>query len=328
MDIIIIGCTSNICKIRVFENLNRIQKKINKVYCVSSRKYTKESWKLYVKGLNNISKDILDKMDYIECGYNLKDYKLKLINIINNSTFIYVSTPPSCYKDLILFVNDIQKGNLILEKPLAINTSEFFEIKPLINERIILIDHFIFKRDIMNIIESNIKDIKKIKFVFLYDDDVEERLGYFDKVGFFIDMFQSHFLSILYLLIGESINNIFDAKIHIDRKQYVNYGGNNKNADTYFNLKMEFDNIHIQMEAGKAMKNKKKQIIINEKIFDIGDYKDEYTLFFENLIENKNKNNIIKKQEKFWKITDFLKLHFKEISFYDKNKFSGEIKNL
>ena len=31
-----------------------------------------------------------------------------------------------------------------------------------------------------------------------YTDDVEKRIGYFDNTGFFIDMFQSHFLSILY----------------------------------------------------------------------------------------------------------------------------------
>lgn len=181
-----------------------------------------------------------------------------------------------------------------------------------------MIDHFLYKRDIQKIINLKIDNIKKIKFIFLYDDDVEDRLGYFDKTGFFIDMFQSHLLSILYLLIGEDINKIFKSKITIDRKQYINYGGTNKQVETYFNLNISFDDIYISMEIGKAMKYIKKQIIINDNVYTINDYKDEYFMFFDNI---ENNINILDQQEIFWKITEFIKLHFKHISYHKKNNF-------
>ena len=321
MDIIIIGCTSNICKIRVFDNLYNLYEKINKIYCVSSRNYSQTDWKNYIHTIN-INNNIINKMEYIECKYNLEDYNLKLSNIVKENTYIYVSTPPICYKELILFRNNIRKGNLILEKPLAINYEEFKNIEHLLNEKINMIDHFVYKKDIQKIINMNIQQIKEIKFIFFYNDDVEDRLGYFDKTGFFIDMFQSHLLSILYLIIGDDIEKIFKSNIDIERKQYENYGGKNKEIDTYFHIKMIHNDIKISMNIGKAMSYIKKQIIINDEIFDIGDYKNEYYLFFNNI---KNDINIINKQDKFWKITEFIKSHFKDISFYKKNNFEGII---
>ena len=48
----------------------------------------------------------------------------------------------------------------------------------------------------------------------------------FNTSGLFKDMFQSHYLSILYLLIGDKINNIIGSKITKNlRGQYKGYGG-------------------------------------------------------------------------------------------------------
>ena len=133
-------------------------------------------------------------------------------------------------------------------------------------------------------------------------------------------MFQTHLLSILYELIGDKINLIFESKIDIHRKQYNNYGGSNLNAETYFNLEILNNEYYLCIEVGKSMKYKKKQIIVNDQIFVINDYQDEYYNFFNS---DKIRFNIINQQDSFWKITEAIKLHFKPITRYEKNKFIG-----
>jgi hypothetical protein len=333
MELIIVGCTSNICKIRVFDNLNRIHKKINKIYCIASKNYNQNQWKEYINSLKIKNNNIINKVFYIQCQYNLENYKLKLGNIIKNNTYIYVSTPPICYRDLLVFINEIDKGTLILEKPLALNYDDFKNIEPFLNNRTMMIDHFIFKTDIQKIFDymsfkkKNLETVKKIQIVFHYENDVEDRLGFFDQCGFFVDMFQSHLLSIIYIIIGDNINKILKSSINIDRKQYKNYGGKNKDIETYFNLTIKHEDIYISMELGKAMEHTKKQIIINDEIFNIGHYENEYSNFFGDIENNINKcKKILHQQNIFWKITNFIKTQFKNISYYEKNKFKGNLK--
>lgn len=327
MDLIIIGASSNICKLRVFNNLNMMHEKINNIYCCSSRDYTQDLWIEYVNNLlecKNITNNITNKITFIKCKYNIQSYTEQLSQIINNNTIIYVCVPPVCYKEIIFFFNTIKKGKLVLEKPLSLNYEEFTQIQPLLNEHNMIIDHFVYKKDVQKIIEkysnnnpNNNQQIKKIAFKFLYTDDVEDRLGYFDKSGFFIDMFQSHFLSIIYLLLGHKMDNLLKSKIKIDRRQYKNYGGLNKEADTYFYLTIKAEDIIINCEAGKAMNKSIKEITINNNIHTIKNYEDEYFLFFSNIEKH---TNLISKQLLFWKITNKIEKQFTKMKYYDKNK--------
>ena len=321
MNIIILGCTSNICKIRVFENLNRLIEKINKIYCVCNKEYDNIQWIQYINNLDIQQNNLKNKVEYVKCEYTLSDYTKKIYKYVDDKTYIYVSTPPICYPEILKFFHLKNQGFVILEKPLSLNYDTFTNnIKPLLTDKIILMDHFLYKKDVQFIINQNIKNIKSLKFIFLYEDDLENRLGYFDKVGFFIDMFQTHLLSILYELIGDKINLIFESKIDIHRKQYNNYGGSNLNAETYFNLDILNNEYYLSIEVGKSMKYKKKQIIVNDQIFVINDYQDEYYNFF---TSDKSRFNIINQQDLFWKITEAIKLHFKPITRYEKNKFIG-----
>ena len=87
-----------------------------------------------------------------------------------------------------------------------------------------MIDHFLYKKDVINVIKKyKNRDFCTIKLQFNYVDDFEERINYIDKVGFFIDMFQSHYLNIIYLIIGEEINNLTTANIIKNiKQQYIN----------------------------------------------------------------------------------------------------------
>lgn len=324
MDLIIIGATSNICKIRVFENLNQIQGMIKKITCVSRKKYSQEKWKEYLSSIPIKEMDLLDRVYYVQCDYQLSEYQQILAPLIHNKTIIYVSTPPCCYKELIEFANIIEKGTLVLEKPLSLTYHQYLELKPSISPRVHMIDHFLYKYDVQRIITEFQGPLNSIHFRFLYTDDVENRLGYFDQTGFFIDMFQSHFLSILYYLIQDEIEILKKSDIEIDRKQYDNYGGQNPEADTYFCLKISYEEKVFIFEAGKSMNKFCKEIIVNGKKYSIHDYKNEYSLFFSKLPAN---NNLMYTQETFWEITENVKKYFKNIDYYPRNDYSGTLED-
>jgi len=331
-DILILGSTSNICKIRVLNNLNTISHLINKIYCYSNIDWTTNIFINYINNsvtINNHN-NINSKINYI-CGeYNLDNYILKLHNLLNSNTIIYVSTPPICYNEIIDFINFTNVNcKVILEKPLSLNLAEFKILRPKLNSNISMIDHFLYKKDVINVIKKyKNRDFRTIKLQFNYTDDLETRINYMDKVGFFIDMFQSHFLTIIYLIIGKEINDLISANIIKNiKKQYINYSGKN-NIDTYFYLELKTSNKTFIFEAGKAMKNLIKRIIIDDSIHVINNYENEYELYFLDIINNNIDKNIINYQEVFWNISEYIINDFKKhnkLEYYRKNKLISNI---
>lgn len=304
MNIIIIGATSNICKIRVFKNLELLKHKINHLYCVS--RISPQQW-------HDIPHSpFINSATYIKC-----DNYETLRKFIDEKTYIYVCIPPSRYSSIISFFNSTNGKKLILEKPLALNYEQYKSLT--FTPKIYLMDHFILKRDIIHLVNQPHGIINKIHFDFLYEHDVEDRLTYFDQTGFFIDMFQSHLLSILYLLLKHQLSNLLDYDVNIIRKQYRPYSGKNSEADTYFYLTLSGP-IEITMEIGKSMKPKK-QIFVNDKQYIINNYEDEYYIFFNQMDKY---INLLPMQELFWKITHHVQKYFKPMEYYPKLILANE----
>ena len=73
----------------------------------------------------------------------------------------------------------------------------------------------------------------------------------------------------------------------------------------------------------ESHERRKKIIQINNHIYEINNYYNEYQLFFTDLIEN-NAINLISQHETFWKITEKINNHFKvnnlKLNYYYKNK--------
>tara|TARA_B100000963_G_scaffold357441_1_gene379646 strand:- start:1392 stop:2405 length:1014 start_codon:yes stop_codon:yes gene_type:complete len=327
MDILILGSTSNICAQRVFDNLNNIYNKINTIYCYDMKNMTNFDFLTYmIKNVKFKNKNmIMNKIRYIYGNFNHEEYEEKVKPLLHKYLTIYVSIPPFCYKCILnFFDNNTNYNKLVLEKPLALNYSNYCELKSFFNEKIHVIDHFLYKKDIQNIINNHkTNEIHKVKIKFLYENDVEDRLGYFDNVGFFIDMFQSHYLSILHYLIGsEKLKKLLTMNININiRKQYKNYGGKNK-VDTYFHVELK-DNINTYIfEGGKAMKKEIKEIEIDGCNYIIQNYNNEYELYFKDILDNCKIESMTKHHDLFWKITEYIEQHKKintKLTFYDKN---------
>ena len=331
MDVLILGSTSNICAKRVFDNLNNIYQDIGNIYCYDMKNITQKDFESYISSNVMISKKnmINNKIKYIYGNFDTKNYNEKIKKLLNRSLIIYVSIPPFCYENIINFFNENNNYyKLILEKPLALCYRDFCTLKFLFTDKMYVIDHFLYKRDIQNIIKIyRRKNFNKIKIKFLYQDDAEKRLGYFDNVGFYIDMFQSHYLSILYSLIGlQKIKKLLTMNIKTNiRKQYKNYGGKN-NVDTYFYVELS-DNINTYIfEGGKAMMNEEKIIEIDDKLYNINNYNDEYELFFQDIINDNINENMIKHHDIFWKITQNINNNrkmYSKLDLYGKNEVSS-----
>ena len=284
---------------------------------------TQCQWSMYIENIGINNNKIVHKMKYVQCDHNIKKYVDTIGHLINENTFVYICIPPQCYKIILEFKNIINKGNFILEKLLALSYCDFIDLKPYLKFRnIVMLDHFLYKKDVQSMVKyvnNMIEPIKTIVFRFLYTDDVESRLEYFDKTGFFIDMFQSHFLSILQCLIKDNIQNITKGFVQGIRRQYIGYGGKNKESDTYFNIKIITKDYEFIFEAGKSMQEKKKEIIINGIKFVINDYADEYSTFFQKHRENCNIKNVLENQETYWKITEYVRKNFKSMEYYEKS---------
>tara|TARA_X000000368_G_scaffold194710_1_gene153626 strand:+ start:4645 stop:5637 length:993 start_codon:yes stop_codon:yes gene_type:complete len=316
-NLIVIGATSDICRNKVYKNINSLGF-LNKIYC-----YGWENWKtsdLQDYFLNDVKGDIsnlIGKIEFVKGDYN--DYSITLRHLIDCNTIVYVATPPLCYKKII---HDLgcTEGKLVFEKPFASNSDEFNDISKYVTQNVYLMDHFLYKSDINNVISKyRNKDINYIGFHFLYSDDVEKRLGYFDKSGLFKDMFQCHYLSTVYRLLGEKTKNLLDADIIKNtRKQYVNYGGS-KDTDTYFYLELVCDGCRCVFESGKASRDKR-EIVVNNERFTINSYEDEYTHFFNGLIYDKY-SSVLEQQDLFWKIFNKYDNDYKNngtLSYYHK----------
>ena len=316
--LIIIGSTSNICKIRVFSNINNLSI-FDKIYCYGWENWSSKDLINYINNeVEGNTSNLISKVEFIKGNYD--DYKYKIRHLINSNTVIYVSTPPLCYNKILKFIKDIKFNfKIVFEKPFSDSYSNFLKLKEDITNKVNIIDHFLYKIDLNNLIsELKNKKINYINFKFNYSDNVEKRLGYFDQTGFFKDMFQSHYLSILYSLIGKKIVNLKKSFIKKNvRKQYENYGGINK-VDTYFYVELlDFDSNTYVFEAGKSIKECK-EITINDKIFKINNYKNEYELYFNSLIDDVN-FNFINEQELFWEIYEYIENDFNlnhELEYY------------
>ena len=328
MNIIVLGSTSNICAIRVFNNLNNITEKINKIYCYGMEKWNTDDFlnnhffkKVKIKSHDTISK----KIYFLSGTYNYDNYKNILSPDIITNAIIYVSTPPICYRDILNYFNNHNIHNkLLLEKPISLNYNEFLYVKPYLTKKTNMIDHFLYKQDIIHVIELyKNKTFQNFKIQFNYTDDVEDRLGYFDKVGFFIDMFQSHFLSIIYSLINIELYDFLNMNIIKNiRKQYIDYGGKN-NKDTYFYVEIKVNNTTYIFEAGKAMLKSEKKITIDGYEFIINNYENEYEIYFNNIINDNLTVNLIEQQEIFWNITELLQSKINTLEYYSKNTLSS-----
>lgn len=253
--------------------------------------------------------------DYSQIKFNKKTINcLGCSNFLNKNetNYFYVSLPPkNILATLHLFKNLKKEGfrlRILIEKPFGNSLREAKKlrkniIKGNLEKETFLSDHYLFKENFLNIKKSNYKNIK---IVSLEELGVEGR-KYYDEVGAIKDMFQGHFMNMLYKILPRE--NLKKLKIEsIKTAQYKEYQNEMKKkskTETYSNVILKNKHSNIELETGKKSNKKESYIQIKSKKISLIDKKNPYERIFSDFFSNKKENfPTIKDQIDAWKITE------------------------
>jgi len=277
----------------------------------------------YYKG--EIQKDVLNELlkhiHYTSGKYNnLEDFKKyrkhidQLLKGKKVTNICYFAVPPVVFKDIIRNLGESRRSvnediRLVLEKPFGDDASSandlFHFVSRYFNEdQIYLLDHYLGKSAVQSILslrESNKilnlimkgPEVANIQITAFETVGVEERIGYFEKVGTLKDMIQSHLLQVLALItMAIPVTNI-DESLHREKysilsaikfsksknnivlgqyKGYQNIEGVAKNSptDTFAALRLFIDRqswykVPIYIRTGKKLHEHHTYMVIELK---------------------------------------------------------------
>lgn len=307
---------------------------------------------------------LINNVYYFQGSYDKEsDFEnyAKFIEDIGCSVFsqelFHFSVPPKAYSKIIENIAKIRNGSnkekvkLLVEKPFGDNLESALRLESLVKihfseEQLYMIDHYLGKPAIRSIVDLRMnnrilnllfsgREISNIQISALESLNVESRLNYYDNTGALKDMFQSHLIQLLSIVMmdlpinldcysfASSKENVID-NLEIENcvfGQYESYCKQNKNlcspsTDTFFALelkmnKQRWQGVPIYIRSGKSMDRKQTSVVIefknyshqkdmdnyNRLIFEI-DPKPSINLSFMNTQGDSNvKNNIVTEEE-------------------------------
>lgn len=265
--------------------------------------------------------ELIESVSYFAGQYNdpsdfekLDKYLMELAAGQEREVVAYFSVPPVVFGDIVKNLalsskKTAAKVKLVLEKPFGVDEKSAEKLLAEIGqyyeqEEVFLLDHYLGKRPIQSILklrmENNVvnlmirpEEIAKITIIADEQNDVGQRVGYYDQVGCMKDMVQSHLLQILALITmdipvksdTESLhrekNNILSAVRFSGKTEDIVFGqyesyktlegiAENSQTDTYAELKLQIDrrdwfNVPVYIRSGKKLDKVSTQAIIEFK---------------------------------------------------------------
>ena len=350
-NLIIFGASGDISKKKVYPALyewyndNIKDNKDNKVFFnniigYGRTQYTQTKFHELININNN---KFLKYFDYQTGQYDSYDDFIKLKHKIINSNIkkkdiliMYFGVPYQVIYNILKNISLSQISNdydcrYILEKPIGNSLDDCTQILNKIEniisvDNIYILDHYLGKSSIVNMINTKKESVNKIE-IFLYEKEtVDHRIQYFNDVGLFKDMIQSHVMIILVYCFPNLFSGLTVSSLKVvkyERGQYNGYSGN-KNIDTYIRLHLEWNNVEIIIKAGKGLNIDKKEIhyTCNNKIkiIPISSTYSEYKILFQDVL-NKNKSKYLDSYniKYFWRISDHIlkNINNNNIFYYD-----------
>lgn len=213
------------------------------------RKYFAEHVKEHYKGKVNdqVLSALLSHVHYVHGQYDHREdfekYKKHLARITNGknlSNICYFAVPPIVFKPIIENLGETRKSKkedirLILEKPFGDNASSAKDLFHFVSryfeeDQVYLLDHYLGKSVVQSILtlrETNRilnlvfkgAEVSNIQISAFEKLGVEDRVGYFERVGTLKDMIQSHLLQVLALITMSIPVTNSDESLH--REKYA-----------------------------------------------------------------------------------------------------------
>ena len=213
----------------------------------------------------------------------------RIINISKYSkqkNIFYMSVPSQSIFECIEPYHDFVLENrptFVVEKPHGINEINFNVLKNFFSDNHILAlynDHYIAKVPD----KLPVKGYKpnKIEIIIHERNGVDDRMTYFDNVGIIFDMYQSHVVVLLSIVLSECLEQskteILEGLSEIqplimDTSQYIGYSGK---APTYCKIYLKYNDIEIIASCGKKMPENIKEIYIDDKIIELDNKSNPY----------------------------------------------------
>jgi len=336
MNIVIFGISGDISNKKVipglyelFTELENNNNNINNIIGYGRTKFTEKSYIdmiKYNKNIDNPSDEFLNLFSYISGQYNeLEGYKKiydKLSDGYNKKILFYFGIPSQLTPNCMNLINDCGFNDnfeckYMIEKPVGNNltkSNQIFEsIYNTIQEnQLFIVDHYLAKTSIYN--NSFDGNIKSLNIYLNEKEDVNHRISYFDEVGIFKDMVQSHVMVIFLFLIPDIFNKYEKIKINnVKMGQYIDYSGQKK-VNTFIRLNLNYNGIDITIETGKKLKKNRKEIIYvtqdNVKKYiklKSKNYGKEYKILFQDVFLNKKEKFLTNDNIKyFWLVSDHI----------------------
>ncbi len=221
------------------------------------------------------------EIEYINDSNGFSNEKIMEIygtHIVKQSTVItYISAPNEVhYKYIVLTA---PHSNLVLvEKPIVENLEETIRIENALPmetiEKIRMVDHYIFKDAVMNLIEnypyfsSELGSLTSIDFYLLESSPIRASRTWLYDSGLIRDL-SPHFLSIMFKLKEKNKDflDISNAKItNVKKAKYEDeaipkeYKETAK--ETFAKIELTVNNVQINVTIGKGVGNTRKQLIL------------------------------------------------------------------
>lgn len=256
-----------------------------------------------------------DKIQCLGCD----DYFSK-----KKTNYFYIALPPEKIIETLTYICSVKKFGykikVLIEKPFGSSKEEASGIKNFIEtekleEDVFLADHYLFKKNIMDI---KLTDFKKIKITSLEKLGIEKRIFY-DSVGAINDMVQSHLLNVLIRIIGiESLSFFEIEKVEVGQyKKYAEEIGKKSETETYTRIKLKKNEKGIIIETGKKFSKKESYIEIDGERIEMDGGKDAYFQMLEDFLYNKKeKFPTIEQSIRCWKLVNEIKKNKHELFYY------------
>lgn len=296
MKLFVFGATGDLFKRKVLEWLQSLNNKNLEVIAIGRKNFSTEIYQDFIcKGRCNPK--FKDSLTYKEIAFTHEDiYKTCNENLNKNEiNYFYISLPPHTFNTIINVIGEIKANGyevqLLLEKPFGHNSENAKQLKETLIEKNLcdytyLSDHFMFKDPILQLKQQNFKSLEiwSLETVWL-----EDRAGYYEWIGATKDMIQSHFFNITFKLMENPKDEFKNFEIKkYTKAQYTNYEkelGLKSTTETFVDLEIQTQSKTFHFITGKAFKNKKSWIKIDEKEISLEDDNNPYTetfkLFFE-----------------------------------------------
>jgi glucose-6-phosphate 1-dehydrogenase len=379
---ILFGATGNLAQIKIMPALCALFESgklscDSQIIAYSRRPWNDSEYREFIKSSLKKYGDavvikFLELITYVQGEFgDANSYGSLKSKIANDNVFIHLAVLPESYVEIVNGLGGAGiNGYLLVEKPFGHSSDSAEDLERRIEkyfseDKIFRIDHYLGKPGVQAILDKRINDpvfesklnnknVTKIICRFREVIDVSGRGEFYDNVGAFLDMGQSHGLEVLATVlmnIGSDLNmsraEVIESLSYVPRSfirgQYLGYREEKgvkecSETETYFKVSLQsfsdrWSDVFIIMESGKALESneRKEEVVIeyNDQsrfVFniDLPKHYNAYEKVIEKAFEHDKSVFVsLKEVMSLWKCADEVVSSVKAIPMLNYNKGQG-----